>query len=575
MALFLAVLNLIVFSNWHHIVTELAQTGNITRSGRALFKALAAGQLIFIVFFVPLLAAPRFAGERESETLDLLISSPVSIVHITLSKIAAPLLFNLLILISGMPVLALCLLYGGLSITEIFQTYGVLLTTVLLSTCLGMMASTLASKVSTAIYLTAAIVIVFLFIIPFHGLLLYFLSDYVQASQILFLRDAWLLHTSNHGLQFLNPFLALYQTLEPSTGFIGKRFPLPIQIIPNFTLRFYDYYLITNLLYCGILLSLTCYLSSQIAKGKQWWFTRIKIPQFENKTLQSLFRDRTKEWFPDNPKIERTASEILERGSHWTSHPSAMIRISYVGIVVSFFFVSLISGRWMYYYFILPMALGLALTLPGSAARICSERLQGTLDLIRTTLMPMRDYVFVQKKSCFRLTYLFVLALFLPNFLCWLVFGEAIDAGLKPAIRAKIAMAGFLYPFYLIVTLWFYTSSAFYLSAKFRKPYQAVLFLGGFILITWISPLFSAYQSNSPISYVLCTISPLTSVFQILPYRPSFVQMLPFMPSAPSRTGWDPTNLTSPSLMLLQCIIFAAFSAKATQLTLKELNKKD
>lgn len=82
---------------------------------RFMFYFLSVSQLVLLSFLVPGLTAGAISGEREKQTLNILLTTPQSSASIALSKLAASLAFTAVAVVATMPVYAVVFLYGGVS----------------------------------------------------------------------------------------------------------------------------------------------------------------------------------------------------------------------------------------------------------------------------------------------------------------------------------------------------------------------------------------------------------------------------------------------------------------------------
>ncbi|HPA46437.1 MAG TPA: ABC transporter permease, partial [bacterium] len=89
--------------------------------GREIFLPSAMMQLLFLLG-LGRIAASSIAREREKDTWDLLIISPVRLRSVILGKLAGSLLYMSLVYFALLPMLALCLILGGVSPREMFGT---------------------------------------------------------------------------------------------------------------------------------------------------------------------------------------------------------------------------------------------------------------------------------------------------------------------------------------------------------------------------------------------------------------------------------------------------------------------
>lgn len=80
----------------------------------ASFLTLVYIQLAIICIIIPILTASSIAGERERQTLDIMLTSPITPLQIVIGKLAASLAHVLFFVIGSLPAMSLCFLYGGI-----------------------------------------------------------------------------------------------------------------------------------------------------------------------------------------------------------------------------------------------------------------------------------------------------------------------------------------------------------------------------------------------------------------------------------------------------------------------------
>jgi ABC-type transport system involved in multi-copper enzyme maturation permease subunit len=144
---------------------------------RFLFIGLSIIQLVLLAFVVPGLTAGVISGERERQTLSVLLTMPLSSGGIILSKWIAALAFVILLILSSLPLYASVFLFGGVSPAEILYTIVHLLVTVCFWGALGVFFSTLIRRTGVAMvttYCTVAMIMVFL------PVALYFINQFYE-----------------------------------------------------------------------------------------------------------------------------------------------------------------------------------------------------------------------------------------------------------------------------------------------------------------------------------------------------------------------------------------------------------
>jgi ABC-type transport system involved in multi-copper enzyme maturation permease subunit len=97
--------------------------------GRFLFQAMALLMMTAVVMVVPGITALSVVGERERQTLSLLQVTQLSPLQLILGKLTSSLSYFLLLLMAIAPIMALPLLFGGMSFGDVLGALGVMLLT--------------------------------------------------------------------------------------------------------------------------------------------------------------------------------------------------------------------------------------------------------------------------------------------------------------------------------------------------------------------------------------------------------------------------------------------------------------
>ncbi|MED1791764.1 ABC transporter permease [Brevibacillus nitrificans] len=125
---------------------------------RELFMMLSILQLGMIGFVVPGLTAGVISGERERQTLSILLTTNVSATRLILGKWLASLSFMIFLVFSTVPLYAIVFLYGGISPTQLLQVFGFYLITMFGVGSVGVLLSTLIKRTGIATVISYAII---------------------------------------------------------------------------------------------------------------------------------------------------------------------------------------------------------------------------------------------------------------------------------------------------------------------------------------------------------------------------------------------------------------------------------
>ena len=146
-----------------------------TGVGRLVFETVILMMTVLVLFFVPGLTAGAIAGERERQTLATLQVTMLRTRSILLGKVAAALVFLLLMIVAALPVLAVSYLLGGIRIADIFMGVLAVFIVALLVATMVVAVSSFAKRVQTATLLAYGFTALLSFIGPLvFGILMLF-----------------------------------------------------------------------------------------------------------------------------------------------------------------------------------------------------------------------------------------------------------------------------------------------------------------------------------------------------------------------------------------------------------------
>lgn len=109
-----------------------------TPVGKLFFAAITAVELGLICLLAPALTADLISGERERQTLDLLLVTPLSRRQIVVGKLVAALGSLLLLIVLALPIQAVAVLIGGVGLEELLVGLLILVLTATTYGCVGL-----------------------------------------------------------------------------------------------------------------------------------------------------------------------------------------------------------------------------------------------------------------------------------------------------------------------------------------------------------------------------------------------------------------------------------------------------
>lgn len=222
--------------------------GNL-RMGLETYIYLSVMQFFLIVMVAPALTAGSIAGERERQTLDLLLCTRTGAMRIVFGKLLSNVCFIALMVISSLPAMAVTLFFGGVTLPEMLYMLLFLIVTALACSSVGIFCSAVFKRTVTATvvsYLTifaigAGTLFIALLQIGRGTLLsdvIYSSSSYgysvVSSSSVAYISSGGSVPTAVSGTMqtlsllpkylLINPAVGLFTTLVEQTGLLRNTF---------------------------------------------------------------------------------------------------------------------------------------------------------------------------------------------------------------------------------------------------------------------------------------------------------------------------------------------------------------
>lgn len=133
------------------------------RLGLILFTVLSIIELGLITLSVPAQTSGAISGERERQTLDLLLVTQLTPWRIVMGKLYASLSYTLLLVVASLPIFSLLFFFGGVSTAQLVQVLLIWLATAFLLGSIGIWLSTLIRRTTVATMLGYGFALFFYF----------------------------------------------------------------------------------------------------------------------------------------------------------------------------------------------------------------------------------------------------------------------------------------------------------------------------------------------------------------------------------------------------------------------------
>ena len=130
-----------------------------------IYAAISLFQLGLLLFILPIFTATSISGERERQTLDLLLCTDISPWKIIFGKMSAALAFVFLLVFAALPFTGVILLFGGVTFIDLIKIMLFYMATAFMVSSIGMFCTTHFKKNISSIIMSY-IILGAIFFIP-------------------------------------------------------------------------------------------------------------------------------------------------------------------------------------------------------------------------------------------------------------------------------------------------------------------------------------------------------------------------------------------------------------------------
>jgi ABC-type Na+ efflux pump permease subunit len=396
---YLGLLWVLGLTTWQATVgwNQTATVGDSSRFGLLLFQILTFVQLLLLLFFAALSAASTITQEKDRRTFILLLLTDLRNYEIVLGKLLGSLLQIGLLLAGMVPVLALCLLLGGVAPEQAGKAVLVLTATALAAGSLGGLVALWRDKTFQSLALTVLFLVLYLCLVRALAVLpaalggLPGVGDYVQGLPV----TDW--------QQRLDPFLALQSILEPPAGTGPATAAEQLRLAAGAPAERPDPALAPAYGYAAVMLGLSVVLNAwAILRLRVWNPSGEPIMQRERPEDEEL--DRAKAHAAPGPVRHVWANPILWReiATRAYGRRPYLVKTAFfvvLGLICYYALLPLGSadGRPAFAaaYGLVPVGvLSLLLISAQAVTAITSERDGGALDLLLVTDLTPQEFIF-------------------------------------------------------------------------------------------------------------------------------------------------------------------------------------
>src|SRR4051812_36029331 len=176
--------------------------GELAKVSAKLFQQMSYLQLGLVALLAPIFTAGAITQEKDSQTYDILLATPLSNGQIVLGSLLSRLFFVVALLVSGIPIFSITQIFGGVAIRSIILSFAIAAAPAFVTASIAMAIATF--KVGTRRTIFSFYMLIMIFLVG--GFLLdrldfFHFTVYLDATTTERSKTSW--------LTAIHPFLAL------------------------------------------------------------------------------------------------------------------------------------------------------------------------------------------------------------------------------------------------------------------------------------------------------------------------------------------------------------------------------
>ncbi len=113
----------------------------VAKTSTQIFRFIATAQLLLMCFLAPVFTAGAITQEKDAETFNILLTTPLSNAQIIFGSLLSRLFFVIVLLFSGLPIFCITMIYGGVTFDQIILSFTIAGATALITGSLAIMIS--------------------------------------------------------------------------------------------------------------------------------------------------------------------------------------------------------------------------------------------------------------------------------------------------------------------------------------------------------------------------------------------------------------------------------------------------
>lgn len=160
MLVFNSVLAVVALLSMYSVIARVRVTAEIRyASFLELYSFVAIMEFVMLLFIIPAITAGSISGERERQTLELMLTTKMTPAEIVFGKLFSSFSTVAMLIVSSFPVLSLVFVYGGVTFPDVGMLLLCYVTTAFLAGCIGICFSSLFKRSTIATVVSYCVII--------------------------------------------------------------------------------------------------------------------------------------------------------------------------------------------------------------------------------------------------------------------------------------------------------------------------------------------------------------------------------------------------------------------------------
>jgi ABC-type transport system involved in multi-copper enzyme maturation permease subunit len=504
--LLILLLVMLASSQWYSPSGSLSERA---KSSTVVFANVSMLQLAMMCLLAPVFAAGAISQEKDAETFNVLLTTPLTNAQIVLGSLASRMFFVITLLLSGLPIFCITMLYGGVTTDQIFMSFGI-------AGCTAILTGAVAITISVMRVGSRGTIFGF-----YMGIGIFLMAGYGLGTLSWTFVPESISPATGEGMSRLAPFhpflaqmVALHWTQPPDRA-----------LVEHYGWPFNAMYASPHTAYMGITLVL-----SVLLIGFATIFVRRGIKQGEVSVWARAWRRLIRRTSRDSRRAHRVWSNPVawrEAATRSGAASSDLVRYTYIGGGIAAAILLLIARQaswgftttaeataWLSAVVLIEFATVMLMATNTAATAITRERESGTMELLLSTPLTSRYIVWGKLRGLVSFT-VPLLAVPVATVLAAAIFELA--RGANPPM-VHLASALFLPPLLLVYSA-FACMLGLTMSLKSKGSVQAVVTSVGLLvavgfglgLCGW-----AVFTSGGPIAAVVSPLTFVASVWMVL-----------------------------------------------------------